>query len=508
MATPPSAPPRAAHASASPSSGSAKNDGGSDSLGGGGEGTAAFQCSSNGRTSGYVKFFNAQKGVWYIRWNEGCSDCLLGYGFIIASSEREEVFVHHTAIFKPDGGFRSLMEGEDVEFDLLRGPKGLQAANVTGPGGAAVLGDPQAFHSHSAPAHTHGKATGGGSNYAHMVGGAPYRETGSSTGGGSASAPVHVPVYGNAVQPDVFDNSKGEVLKFFAHSIFPFLPTANSLTPQPRPFIAASLNPSAGQFIPHTQSAWPIPAPPGTSFAPYPYIFAAPQVSLAQPHLISAGVDHITSSAALPAEPPPSTATITDGGATSPPPSGIATPPDSDERNPSGITPGSTSGGGVSPVLSLRRASYAQQPHHVLPEHQQQHPPITIAPGMMHPAMYPQPMAQQFAFAGGYYAHPQQPYYFPALFPDQTGGGGNNGSGSDGPGMAAVSDRSSPEQVQAQMYGAPPGVGGYYFSYPAHPMQQQIPMGSQQIQQQQQAVLYPNTPQSTKMYSKKSRSQM
>ena len=53
------------------------------------------------------------------------------------------MFVHHTAIHN-DGGFKSLAEGEDVEFDLLKGPKGYQAANVTGPNGAAVKGDPMA----------------------------------------------------------------------------------------------------------------------------------------------------------------------------------------------------------------------------------------------------------------------------------------------------------------------------------------------------------------------------
>ncbi|KAJ2092941.1 hypothetical protein IW138_000654, partial [Coemansia sp. RSA 986] len=40
------------------------------------------------------------------------------------------------------GGFKSLAEGELVEFDLIRGPKGLQATRVTGPNGIHVLGDP------------------------------------------------------------------------------------------------------------------------------------------------------------------------------------------------------------------------------------------------------------------------------------------------------------------------------------------------------------------------------
>ena len=40
----------------------------------------------------------------------------------------EDVFVHHTAINMD--GFRTLKEGEKVEFDVVQGPKGLQAANV------------------------------------------------------------------------------------------------------------------------------------------------------------------------------------------------------------------------------------------------------------------------------------------------------------------------------------------------------------------------------------------
>ncbi|CDS10873.1 hypothetical protein LRAMOSA11359 [Lichtheimia ramosa] len=52
------------------------------------------------------------------------------------------VFVHHTAI--NGEGFKSLAEGEEVEYDLIQGPKGMQAANVSGPGGAPVQGDPNA----------------------------------------------------------------------------------------------------------------------------------------------------------------------------------------------------------------------------------------------------------------------------------------------------------------------------------------------------------------------------
>ena len=60
---------------------------------------------------GTVKWFNAEKG----------------YGFI-AVDGGSDVFVHYSAIQAQ--GFKSLVEGDRVEFDVTRGPKGLQAANV------------------------------------------------------------------------------------------------------------------------------------------------------------------------------------------------------------------------------------------------------------------------------------------------------------------------------------------------------------------------------------------
>ena len=50
-----------------------------------------------------------------------------GYGFITPESG-SDVFVHHTAI-KGDG-YKTLQEGQDVEFEIVKGPKGEQAANV------------------------------------------------------------------------------------------------------------------------------------------------------------------------------------------------------------------------------------------------------------------------------------------------------------------------------------------------------------------------------------------
>ena len=61
--------------------------------------------------TGTVKWFNSEKG----------------YGFI-SQTDGVDVFVHHSAIQM--GGYRSLEEGQAVEFDVQEGEKGLQAANV------------------------------------------------------------------------------------------------------------------------------------------------------------------------------------------------------------------------------------------------------------------------------------------------------------------------------------------------------------------------------------------
>ena len=62
---------------------------------------------------GTVKWFNAAKG----------------FGFITREAGGDDVFVHFNAI--KSSGYKSLNEGDKVEFDVEQGPKGLQATNVS-----------------------------------------------------------------------------------------------------------------------------------------------------------------------------------------------------------------------------------------------------------------------------------------------------------------------------------------------------------------------------------------
>jgi CspA family cold shock protein len=63
------------------------------------------------RETGTVKWFNPEKGFGFIKRDSG-----------------SDVFVHHSAI--DADGFRSLDEGQKVEFNVVQAPKGLQAQNV------------------------------------------------------------------------------------------------------------------------------------------------------------------------------------------------------------------------------------------------------------------------------------------------------------------------------------------------------------------------------------------
>ncbi len=63
-------------------------------------------------SKGKVKWFDSKKG----------------YGFI-TPEDGKDVFVHHTGI--KGEGYKTLQEGQEVEFEIVEGPKGSQATNVT-----------------------------------------------------------------------------------------------------------------------------------------------------------------------------------------------------------------------------------------------------------------------------------------------------------------------------------------------------------------------------------------
>lgn len=64
---------------------------------------------------GTVKWFSDQKG----------------YGFVTPEDGSKDVFIHYSAI--QGDGFKSLKEGETIEFEVTQGPKGPQASNITKP---------------------------------------------------------------------------------------------------------------------------------------------------------------------------------------------------------------------------------------------------------------------------------------------------------------------------------------------------------------------------------------
>ena len=106
------------------------------------------------RMTGTVKWFNNDKG----------------FGFIAPEDGSKDIFVHHTAI--QGSGYKSLDEGEKVEFDVAQGQKGPQAENVTRLGG----GNPS-----SGGGGGGSRGGGGGGGYGGGSGGGCY---GGGSGGG------------------------------------------------------------------------------------------------------------------------------------------------------------------------------------------------------------------------------------------------------------------------------------------------------------------------------------
>uniref|UniRef100_A0A061RB10 Cold shock protein (Beta-ribbon, CspA family) n=1 Tax=Tetraselmis sp. GSL018 TaxID=582737 RepID=A0A061RB10_9CHLO len=94
--------------------------------------------------SGTVKWFNSTKG----------------FGFITPRDGGEDIFVHQTEIHAE--GFRSLGEGEDVEYKIVTGNDGrLKASQVTGPGGSYVKGAPRQYNGGGRSSGDYGGSYGG-----------------------------------------------------------------------------------------------------------------------------------------------------------------------------------------------------------------------------------------------------------------------------------------------------------------------------------------------------------
>lgn len=115
------------------------------------------------RATGTVKWFSSEKG----------------YGFITPNDGSEDVFVHQTEI--KSSGFRTLGEGEEVEFDIVQENGRSKASHVTGPAGADVKGGDG---DRQAPRRDNYGGGGGGGYQQRGGGGGGYGGGGRDGGGG------------------------------------------------------------------------------------------------------------------------------------------------------------------------------------------------------------------------------------------------------------------------------------------------------------------------------------
>jgi CspA family cold shock protein len=95
-----------------------------------------------GDYSGFVKWFSSP----------------VGYGFITVISEGElkgkDIFCHHTGVCPVNSKFRTLVKGEYINFDLEDGQSGIQAVNITGIGGGALMCDNNINYGRVVPTNT------------------------------------------------------------------------------------------------------------------------------------------------------------------------------------------------------------------------------------------------------------------------------------------------------------------------------------------------------------------